>query len=171
MNKERFQQIINKIESDPMSWDQKGWHCETTHCFAGHAQILSNKPINNDSARKDARVWLDLCKKEADYLFYYKRTLQDFKDFLNNDSSTSKKQYIYDSNGYNCDGYDINLHNCFGYDRDGYDINLYNSNGYDCDGYDINLYNCFGYDRYGYDCDGLDKNNKPKINLIFLANI
>jgi hypothetical protein len=147
MNKERFQEIINKIESNPMSWDQERWHCETAHCFAGHAQILSNKPINNGNARKDARVWLDLSKAEANYLFYYKRTLQNFKDFLNDDFLKLKKQYIYDSDEY---------------DFDGYNYDEFDSGGYDCDGYDCDGYDCNGYNRDGYDCDGLDKNNKPK---------
>ena len=98
MNKENYAKVLAQIEVHPETWKQDSWHCGTQHCFAGHAQILSGRPADDKTARRDARIFLDLSRVEADYFFQAYRTLKDFRD------------------GYNRAGYDR-----AGYDRDGYD--------------------------------------------------
>ena len=80
------------------------------------AQTDSGCKLNISTARRDARIWLDLSSYEADYLFRGYRTLKEIKAFIEN--------YNYDSNGYDREGYD-----CQGFDRDGLD-----RDGYDQDG-------------------------------------
>jgi len=143
MNRENYKLVLDKITSCPDEWDQWVWHCGTTHCFAGWAQILSGKPADRDTVRRDARVFLDLSSIEANYLFEAARTLRDFNNY---------DRIVYDGDGYDRTGYDR-----IGYDRDGRD-----RTGRDRTGRDINGYDRYGYDRIGYDCDGLDRNNKPK---------
>jgi len=92
MNAENFAKVIAAIDADPSSWDQIHWHswCMTTHCFAGHAQILSGAPLKkregghdfSSFAGSDAIRWLDLTDYDADYLFNPCRTMDDFRDFL-----------------------------------------------------------------------------------------
>jgi len=87
MNAANFAQVIAAIDADPSSWDQVEWHswCMTTHCFAGHAQILSGVKRGETLrlfTQIDALRWLDLKASEADYLFNPSRTMDDFRDFL-----------------------------------------------------------------------------------------
>ena len=103
MNIERHNAIIAKIEANPQCWDQTTWHCGTAHCYAGHAQIESGVKPNVDTVRHDARIWLNLSRAEADYLFEGDRSLAELKA---------------GPAGYDSDGY-----NCAGYDADGLDIN------------------------------------------------
>jgi hypothetical protein len=142
-NAANFAKVLEKIESCPAEWKQDSWHCGTKHCFAGWAQVLANKPVSNETVRRDARQFLGLTMAEADYLFAGHRTLEDFKS--------------YNRAGYNRAGYDRAGYNRAGYDRDGYNRDGYNRAGYNRDGYDRD-----GYDRDGYDRDGLDRNNQPK---------
>jgi hypothetical protein len=134
MNRENYRKVLDQIEAHPETWNQSFWHCGTTHCFAGWAQILSGKPADDGTVRRDARIYLDLSLIEADYLFAPQRTLDDLRD------------------GYNRDGY-----NRAGLDRDGYNRAGYNRDGYNRDGLDRD-----GLDRAGYDRDGLDIDNHPK---------
>ena len=69
MNKENFQKVLDQITAHPETWDQTDWHCGTTHCFAGWAQLLSGQPENVETVRRDARMFLDLSYAEADFLF------------------------------------------------------------------------------------------------------
>lgn len=93
MNKENYKKVLDLIEANPECWKQTSWHCRTQHCFAGHAQILSGKMANDDTVRRDARIFLDLSKPEADYFFAGERTLEDFRAG-------------YDRAGYKSAGYD-----------------------------------------------------------------
>lgn len=40
MNKERCEQVLQWIEAHPENWNQEAWHCGTTHCFAGVAEMM-----------------------------------------------------------------------------------------------------------------------------------
>jgi hypothetical protein len=137
MNIELHNKIIAKITANPECWNQESWHCGTSHCYGGHAQIMSGNPANDTTVRRDARIALDLSGPEADYAFAGSRTLEELKElpeWINRDG--------YDQYGFNWAGYDQ-----YGFNRDGF-----NRAGY----------NRAGYNRAGYDRDGLDKNNKPK---------
>jgi hypothetical protein len=144
LNRENFQKVLDKIESDPSCWKQDTWHCGTKHCFAGWAQVLSGKPVSNATVRRDARIFLGLTYTEANYLFSPYRKMQDFRDFLAGET--------YNRDGYNRDGYN----------RDGYNHDGYNRAGYNRAGYNRDGYNHDGYDRDGYDRDGLNASNEPR---------
>ena len=86
MNRENFKQVLDVIKAHPESWDQWAvWHghCGTTHCFGGHAEILSGV----DSEASDggifvvAKEWLELTEDEAQYIFEPERTMDDFEEF------------------------------------------------------------------------------------------
>jgi hypothetical protein len=62
----------------------------------------------------------------------------------------------YDKNGYDAKGYDKNGYDAKGYDKNGYDKNRYNKNGYDAKGYNKNDYDSKGYNKNGYDAKGYD---------------
>ncbi len=141
MNVENFRRVLEHIKAHPEDWDQSVWHCGTTRCFAGHAQIMSGKPADHTTARRDARAWLDLSSAEANYFFAKWLALIDFERAVD-----------FGEDGYCSDGYDRS-----GYDRDGY-----NRAGYSRDGYDRAGYSRSGYDRHGYDSEGLDRNNNPR---------
>lgn len=65
----------------------------------------------------------------------------------------------YDSDGYDCRGFDRNGYNDLGFDRSGYDKDGFapngrNRKGYDREGFDRNGYNKDGFDRYGTNRNG-----------------
>ena len=154
MNKENLQKVIDVIEDNPHSWNQKQWHCGTTHCFAGHAQILSGKKEDEITVRTDARIFLDMNFHKFNWVVSSIRTLEDFKSLLNDTD--------FDIEGFNIDGFDIDGFNCYGYARDGYDCNDHCLPGYNSDGYNSDGVDRAGFDRDGFDLDGLDINNKPR---------
>ena len=147
MNKERLQAIIDRIEADANNRDAT--RNILAFDIATFAQIDSGCKFDMFAARRDARIWLDLSSKQADYLLCSPLTLAEVRKFIEN--------YNYDSNGYDREGYDRFDYDRFSYDREGYD-----RYGYDRDGYDQEGYDRVGFNRDGYDFDGLDKHNKPK---------
>lgn len=45
----RLDLVLKTIEENPQHWDQNNWHCGTSHCFAGFAQLLSrDMPLQTD---------------------------------------------------------------------------------------------------------------------------
>src|SRR5215469_18928586 len=117
MNTTNFKKVLGHIKASQSCWKQDDWHCGTSHCFGGWAQILSGKPANNATVRRDARVFLELTAHQADYCFAGQRRLVDFEEMLAVP-----------------DGY-----NWAGRDRDGYDRDGYDRDGYDRDGLDKNF--------------------------------
>ena len=107
MNKEHYKKVLDQITQHPETWNQARWHCGSSHCLAGWAKVLSGKPANDDTVRRDARIYLDLSLSEAEWLFATHRTLSDLTD--------------YDLDGYDLCGYNRAGYNCDGYDRDGLD--------------------------------------------------
>jgi len=84
MNKENLKAVIDHIKAHPETWDQQTYHCGSTHCLAGHAQIMSGMPENNNCAHRDAREWLGLSDDEADRLFNGNNTIPDLEEFIAN---------------------------------------------------------------------------------------
>ena len=151
MNKERLQAIIDRIEAAVMARLASPYFNETR--IATLAQTDSGCELNISTARRDARIWLDLSNPQADYLFRNLRTLKEIKEFVKRHGDDY--EYKFDKDGYDRYGYDRG-----GYDCEGYNLHGYDRNGYNCDGYDR-----AGFNRDGYDFDGLDKHNKPKTEL------
>lgn len=107
MNIENFQRVFDQIKTHPETWDQKQWHCGSTHCFAGWAQVLAGKNENEKTVQRDARVFLDMSPADAVYYFSPARTIAEFEASLDT--------------GYTHDGYDRDGYHRYGYDRDGLD--------------------------------------------------
>ena len=84
MNIANFKKVLAHIEAHPDEWDQSIYHshCRTKHCLAGWAQILSGNKMNKMRARTDAMKYFDLMFDEKNYLFCFRRTLPDFRNFL-----------------------------------------------------------------------------------------
>ena len=162
-NAERLQRVLTYIEQHPEEWKQSEWHCGSSHCFCGMAQILAGHPANGGKLCAQAREWLDLSRCEFDRLAYVSNTLEDLRRIVGGLVAG------YDGNGYDGNGYDRDGRDRDGRDRDGcdragrdrygcygysYDRDGYNRAGYDRDGYDR-----AGYNRDGYNRDGCDRRN------------
>ncbi len=98
---QRLAQTINAIIANPASWNQVHWHsnCGTSHCFAGHADLLAgNRPPDpseyederdycyaledwHDNASIRAEKWLGLGRQEANYLFSAERNFGELYNF------------------------------------------------------------------------------------------
>lgn len=113
--KDRADEILAMIESDPSCWDQEVWHCGTSHCFGGWAQIKSGRPADFYTVRRDARLWLGITAYEANRLFSTSNTLEDIRRIISEISDG------YDREGYDLYGYDRYGFNRCGYDRFGRD--------------------------------------------------
>lgn len=92
MNMQRFRQVLAAIEANPRHWDQTIWHCDTTHCFAGHAQLLMRglpadagfgaryaAGAGSFNVEYDACKFLEISGDKAEWLFSGARTLDDFR--------------------------------------------------------------------------------------------
>lgn len=40
MSKSNLRLTLEAVEANPQHWDQRMWHCGTSHCFAGFAEAL-----------------------------------------------------------------------------------------------------------------------------------
>jgi hypothetical protein len=99
--------VLRRIKANLEYWHQAEWHCGTTHCFAGFAEISAARvpitievqglsddlpyclagiwsaedrqgwPLTNASKR--ARHYLGLTYDQAEDLFYICRTLDDLE--------------------------------------------------------------------------------------------
>jgi hypothetical protein len=106
MHLPRLNAILKAIEKTPDKWDQNHWHCGTTSCIAGWAQVASGVRACSTSTARDAMAWLDLTLVEANWLFNHQRTLEDFlyvgagNPVFNEDG--------YDRHGFNAKGFNAN---------------------------------------------------------------
>lgn len=71
MNVQRLQDIIDYIKRHPEEWEQGLWHCGTTHCIAGFAQVARWRSIGYCDGQiremiKDIIEDTDLYDQEAD---------------------------------------------------------------------------------------------------------
>jgi hypothetical protein len=86
--KELLIAVVDQITKHPETWDQTQWHCGTSHCVAGWAQIMGGRKEDADTALDDARELIGLADFEANYLIYRERTIPEiveFKDAFIND--------------------------------------------------------------------------------------
>jgi hypothetical protein len=83
MRQDRLLEIVGRIYQRPETWDQEMYHCGSAHCVAGHAQndmygrIFTSGIFTSGFAFADGRIWLDLGRQEAEWLFDPVRTLDD----------------------------------------------------------------------------------------------
>jgi len=60
VNVELLEKTLETIKANPEHWNQKNWHCGSSHCFAGFAELLSfGLPINSevDTLKEDKRLY------------------------------------------------------------------------------------------------------------------
>ena len=146
--------VINHIIDHPEAWDQRHWHCGTSHCFFGHCQVRGGLRENSDSCFSDVVKLLGISESEASWLSASFRTLPQLHNFVT--AMVAGR----DRDGYDRDGRDRD-----GRDRDGYDRDGRDRDGYDRDGYDRD-----GRDRDGRDRDGRDRAGKPLDKIVLLAS-
>lgn len=94
MNKRRFIRVLEAIEANPEHWNQNHWHCGTSHCFAGFAELQKfglKSSLSEDEVRGilvhralfstflTAQYYLGLDSDQASWLFSSARTLDDFR--------------------------------------------------------------------------------------------
>lgn len=92
MNKKNFERVLAFIEANPEHWDQRHWHCGTSHCFAGVAELVKHNLQMSDHEHTIrvasrwrlptfliARRFLGITEAEACWLFSAARTLDDFR--------------------------------------------------------------------------------------------
>ncbi len=92
INVELLQKTLDTIKANPQHWNQRYWHCGTSHCFAGFAELIANNlpiEINNEQVgafkldRKlqlgtgeYAEELLGISNHDGDTLFYGYNTLE-----------------------------------------------------------------------------------------------
>lgn len=42
VNVELLRKTLDTIKANPEHWNQRHWHCDTNHCFAGFAELIAN---------------------------------------------------------------------------------------------------------------------------------
>jgi len=58
VNVELLERTLATIKANPDHWRQSSWHCESSHCFAGFAELLHfGLPVDSDERdlRRDDR--------------------------------------------------------------------------------------------------------------------
>lgn len=101
VNVELLTKTLETIKANPKHWNQSYWHCDTSHCFAGFAELLANNiPIDTDesvlenderfynarfddwSTSKHATELLGISDNDAETLFASYRTLEDLEEMV-----------------------------------------------------------------------------------------
>jgi hypothetical protein len=105
-NKELLLKTLQTIKDNPQHWNQAVWHCDTSHCFAGFAQLLDLKlpldyvdedeDVDPDGDPYDSGLYfkgtdtgeyaqeaLGLRDYEAKDLFASSNTLADLEEIVN----------------------------------------------------------------------------------------
>ncbi len=85
--RDRRRQVLDWIKANPQHWNQVDWHCQTSHCVAGVAEMFSlnldpMSPSDCETVIYDmlksglkiptplrAREWMGLSEAQADTLF------------------------------------------------------------------------------------------------------
>lgn len=65
-------------------------------------------------------------------------------------------QYIYDSSGFNVDGYNFLGFNAQGFNNHGYTAQGFNAQGFNALGYNVQGYNSMGFNEIGYNAEGFN---------------
>lgn len=54
VNVELLQKTLDTIKANPQHWNQVVWHCGTSHCFAGFAELI-DKGLPIDTSKDELR--------------------------------------------------------------------------------------------------------------------
>ncbi len=77
---------VNTILRDPETWNQRNWHtwddgCATTHCIAGHCQVLVGRDADSGRCKSEVTELLGISVETADWLFDCDRTIHEIHGF------------------------------------------------------------------------------------------
>jgi hypothetical protein len=78
---ELLRQVVNQIIKHPETWDQSNWHCGSSHCVGGWAQVMGGREPDAARVFEDARKLLGLSEGQASWLFYGGRTFEEIYCF------------------------------------------------------------------------------------------
>ena len=104
--------VVNQILDKPSCWRQDTWHCGTSHCFGGWAQVLGGRPADEMTVQKDARELLEVDAGEASWLFAGYRSISELHGFV---AAKLEGVDYFNRAGFNRAGF-----NRDGLDRDGF---------------------------------------------------
>lgn len=62
-NVELLRETLQTIKENPEHWDQKQWHCGTTHCFAGLVECKLRKMAIQETIDDAQETKLAICDK------------------------------------------------------------------------------------------------------------
>ena len=98
VNVELLQKTLDTIKANPDHWRQSTWHCGTSHCFAGFAELIAKglpidihedelrsredffSPYDSDwNTSAHATELLDISDDDAELLFAGYNTLADLE--------------------------------------------------------------------------------------------
>lgn len=98
VNVELLQKTLDTIKANPQHWNQRHWHCGTSHCFAGFAELLANGlPVETSldeierlkitrklgmSTPIEAERLLGITDEDGDVLFYGHNTLKELEHMV-----------------------------------------------------------------------------------------
>lgn len=95
VNVELLQKTLDAIKANPQHWNQQFWHCGTSHCFAGFAELLANN-LSVETSEEQVRALklngelrcstggyaeelLGISDEDSDVLFYGYNTLEQLE--------------------------------------------------------------------------------------------
>lgn len=100
VNVELLQKTLDAIKANPQHWNQSHWHCGTSHCFAGFAELIAHGlPIETDETvlledrefcnpgsgwltSEHATKLLGISDDDAETLFTSYRTLEELEEMV-----------------------------------------------------------------------------------------
>jgi len=134
LNKRLLAAVVNQIITYPETHNQDEYHCGTSHCVAGWAQVLGHGPMLKYPTNiwDDAVGLLGLSQDDAHYLFSSQRRISEIR--IRASELITGDVYDRDEHGRDRHGYDLDEYDQYGRDRDGLD-----RNGRDRDGNSLPL--------------------------------
>lgn len=87
-NQANLEATLAAIEANPDHWNQTAWHCGTSHCFAGFAEMLRLQMNPTDEMPKGhgclvdslaTRDWLELTRSQWEWACSPMNTLDELR--------------------------------------------------------------------------------------------
>ena len=86
VNVELLQKTLDTIKANPEHWNQYHWHCGTSHCFAGFAELIANGiPIQTDD--KTLRTYSGFSDSPESVYWKTERNAQKLLNINDDDAS------------------------------------------------------------------------------------
>lgn len=84
-----LRKVLDWIKDNPEHWDQKRWHCGTSHCFIGVADMFLLGLSPKESVKHDSfygytavKAYLGITRSEFSMLCHSANTLQDLEFYI-----------------------------------------------------------------------------------------